>query len=160
MFPCEFKHEAKRPTLSIRFRAPVGDLGKRFGEVYGAIVAYLSERGEEALGPAFATYYNMDMDDMDVEAGFPVAQPVPARGNIQAGELCEGTFAVCHYVGPYDGVSVAYDQLTAFVAEQGYTPSGIAYEWYYDGPETPPEKTRTDVAFPVTPVDAKAPQPH
>ncbi len=157
MFPCEFRHEVQRPTLSVRFHAPVGQLGKRFGEVYGAIIGYLNERGEQPVGPAFATYYNMDMDDLDVEAGFPVAQPVPARGEILACALPEGTYAVCHYVGPYDGVSSAYEQLTTFVAQEGYTPSGIAYEWYFDGPEVPPQETRTDVAFPVTPVDAKAP---
>ena len=160
MFPCEIRHEARRPTLSIRFRAPVSDLQKHFGAVYGSIVGYLAERGEAPLGPAFATYYNMDMDDLDVEAGFLVARPVPGRGNIAACELPEGSYAVCHYVGPYNGVSQAYEQLTTFVADNGYTPSGTAYEWYYDGPETPPEKTRTDVAFPVMPIDARAPLPH
>ena len=159
MFPCELKHEAKRPTLSIRFRAPVGELQKHFGEVYGAIVGYLAERGDEPVGPAFAIYYNMDMDDLDIEAGFVVPQPVPGRANIAACEIPEGMFAVCHYVGPYNGVSAAYEQLTKFVADQGYMPTGPAYEWYFDGPETPPEKTRTDAAFPVLPVNAKAPQP-
>lgn len=159
MFPCEFKHEAQRPTLSIRFRAPVSELAAHFGEVYGAIIGYLAERGQTPPGPAFATYYNMDMDALDVEAGFPVAEPVPGHGRIEAHGLPEGTYAVCHYVGPYDGVSVAYDELTTFVAANGYIPSGIAYEWYYDGPETPPDKARTDVAFPVTLAGVNTPQP-
>ncbi len=160
MFPCEVRHEAARPTLSMRFRAPVGELTTRFGVVYGAIIAYLQALGEEASGAPFAAYYNMDMENLDIEAGFPVARRLPGKGEIIADELAEGLFAVCHYVGPYDGVSVAYDALTDFARESGYTPSGIAYEWYFDGPEVPPEKTRTEVAFPVTPVDKKMPLPH
>lgn len=160
MFPCEIKPEAARHTLWVRFHAPVNQLAARFGEIYGAIGQYLSELGEEPVGPAYATYYNMDMDNLDVEAGFVVAKPLVGRSDIKPGLVEAGTYAICHYTGPYDGVSTAYEQLTQFVAEQGYLPSGIAYEWYFDGPETPPDEARTDVAFPVTPVEESAPLPH
>lgn len=160
MFPCEIKHEPRRLTLSIRFRSPVTELRQHFGEVYGAIGGYLQSQGVESAGPAFAVYYNMDMNDLDIEAGFVVPQPVPGRDKITAGEIPDGMFGVCHYIGPYSGVGDAYEQLTQFVAEQGYAPTGAAYEWYFDGPETPPEETRTDAAFPVMPISAKAPLPH
>jgi effector-binding domain-containing protein len=36
------------------------------------------------------------------------------------------------------------------VADQGYTPSGVAYEYYLNDPnQTPPEELKTRVVFPV-----------
>jgi effector-binding domain-containing protein len=149
MFPCEIQRQASQPTLSIRFRAAVGDLSAHFGRVYGDIYHYLGELGEQPVGPPFATYHNMDMDDMDVEAGFPVARLLPDKGEIVAGSIPGGNYAICHYTGPYDGLASAYDELTEYVRHNGFAPSGIAYERYLTGPEVPPQQHKTDIAFPV-----------
>jgi len=45
----------------------------------------LNELGEKPLEAAFAAYYNMDMENLDVEMGFPVAKPLAGRGEIKAG---------------------------------------------------------------------------
>jgi effector-binding domain-containing protein len=149
MYPCEIQEQPARPTLSIRFRSPVGELAQHFGRIYTAIGQYVEEAGGEHAGPAFATYYNMDMDDLDVEAGFPVAKALPAKGEIQAGEIPGGMFAICHYTGPYAEITSAYEALTQFAGGKGYAPAGTAYEWYFDGPDVPEQDHRTDVAFPV-----------
>ncbi|MAS36518.1 MAG: AraC family transcriptional regulator [Anaerolineaceae bacterium] len=150
MFPCEIKHFPARPTLSIRFRAPAQDLSKHFGRAYTTILNYVEELGGSCAGPAFAIYHNLDMQNMDIEAGFPVAHPLPPRSEIRAGEIAGGTFAVCHYTGPYDQLAPAYDALSQFAVKQGYQPGNIAYEWYLNGPETPVEELKTDISFPVT----------
>jgi effector-binding domain-containing protein len=150
MYPCELKERSVQHTLSIRFRSPVQDLPVHLGRIYGSIMHYLETLGEEDTGAAFAAYYNMDMQDLDVEAGFPVARPLPGKGDIQAAEIPGGMFAICHYTGPYDQVGPAYEQLMRFVRERGYTAGGVAYEWYFDGPDVPPQDTRTDIVFPVT----------
>jgi effector-binding domain-containing protein len=156
MFPCKLQEEPTRPTLSIRFRAPVHELPKHFTRVYTAIMQYLGELGEEHAGPAFAIYNNMDMENLDIEAGFPVTKPLPAKGEIQSGEIAAGTFAICHYTGPYDQVGSAYEQLARFAVRQGYAPSGAAYEWYLNSPEDiPPQELMTDLAFPVERVEDK-----
>ena len=75
-YHCEVKEQPVQKTLSIRTRAAVQDLPQVFGEGYGAIAQYLGELGEQPIGPPFAAYYNMDMDNLDVEFGFPVARPL------------------------------------------------------------------------------------
>ncbi len=152
MFPCEISQQASRATLSIRFRAPIQELPQHFARVYGTLLRYLGEAGGQVAGYAFASYYNMELQDVDVEAGFPVAAPLAGTGDIRAGTIAAGTFAICHYTGPYNGIAPAYDTLTKYAEEHGYAPSGIAYEWYLNGPEVPPQELRTDVMFPVKPV--------
>jgi effector-binding domain-containing protein len=149
MFPCEFKKEPTQYTLSIRFRAPVQELRQHFGRVYGAIIQYLNAIGEHHTGAPFAAYYNMDMNNLDIEAGFPVSKPIPSRGEIQAGTIPGGTFAFCHYTGPYDQCGPAYEDLNKFVADNGYKLNGATYEWFLNGPETPPKDLKTDIMYPV-----------
>ncbi|MBZ0288438.1 MAG: AraC family transcriptional regulator, partial [Anaerolineae bacterium] len=72
MFPCELKQQATQPILSIRFQAPVQELQQHFGRVYKAIGQYISEIGAVPAGGVFATYHNMDMQNLDIEAGFTV----------------------------------------------------------------------------------------
>lgn len=150
MYPCEIREQAAQHVLSIRFRAPVQDLPTHFGRIYGSIMQYMGTLGGQDTGAAFAVYYNMDMQDMDVEAGFPVTKPLPGKGDIQAREIPAGTVAICHYTGPYENMRPAYDQLTQFAQNEGYTIGGPIYEFYLNGPdEVPPEELKTDIVFPV-----------
>lgn len=162
MNACEIVEKPIVHTVSVRFRAPVGDLPRHFSEAYGRVFRYLEEQGLTSSGPAYAMYHNMDMSNLDVEAGFVVAQPATGKGDIHAGQVDAGTYAVCHHTGAYTSLPSAYDTLTQYVAEQGYAPSGLAIEWYLNGPDevTSQDELRTDVSFPVTRVNATAPQPH
>jgi len=149
MYPCEMKEQDARHVLSVRFRASVQDLPRHFDRIYGSIIQYLETLGEQPTGEPFAAYFNMDMQNLDIEAGFPVAKPLPGKGDIQSSAIPGGMAAVCHYTGPYDGVGPAYEQLSQFIKDQGYTPIGPAYEWYLSEPDVPSQDIRTDLMFPV-----------
>ena len=145
---CEVKEQPTQKTLSIRIRAAVQDLPQMFEEGYGKIVQYLGELGEEPIGPPFAAYYNMDMNDLDVELGFPVARSLPGRAEIKAGEIPGGQVATCLYTGPYDEMEPAYTTLMQWMADNGYEGTGVAYELYLNDPrETPPAQTQ--IIFPL-----------
>lgn len=150
MFPCEIQVQESRPTLSIRFKAPVTELPQHFGRIYAAIVKYIEEQGAQIAGPAFAIYYNMDMQNLDVEAGFPLTNPVSGEGEIQSREISAGAYGICHYIGPYDQCESAYDQLKQFANKKGYQTGDVAYEWYLNGPDQVPlEELKTDIALPL-----------
>ncbi len=148
-YTCEIKGQPKRPTLSVRTHAVVQDLPQLFGQIYGALMQYLGEMGEQPTGEPFAAYYNLDMQDLDIEIGFPVARQLPDRGNIKSGALPAGQFATTMHIGSYDTLNLAYAALTQYVKANGYEPTGVAYEFYFSGPETPPEEIRTQIMFPL-----------
>ena len=154
-YPCEIKDQAAQPTLSIRTHAAVEQLPQVFGQTYGAIMQYLGELGEQPVGMPFAAYYNMDMENLDIEIGFPVSRPLPDRGELKSGALPAGKIATTMHFGPYDSIGPAYEALTQFVQTSGYAPSGVAYEFYFSPPETPPAEIQTQIMFPLLPV----PQP-
>jgi len=75
----ELTEQPAQPVLSMRTRTAVGNLPQELGKAYQAIIQYLNEIGEKPLDAAFAAYYNMDMEDLDVEMGFPVPRPLAEK---------------------------------------------------------------------------------
>jgi len=145
----ELKQQLAQPALAIRTRAAVQDLPKVFGDAYGAIMQYLAELGEQPAGMPYAAYYNMDMQNLDLEIGFPVARKIAGKGDVQPSEFPGGKLASTVHIGPYDQVGPAYDALMHWVGTQGYEATGVAYEVYYSGPETPPQEIKTEIVFPL-----------
>ena len=150
-FKCELVELSSQLAMSIRTRTTVQDLPQLFANGLGAIAQYLGELNEQPAGPPFAIYYNMDMQDLDVEIGFPVSITHPGRSNIQASETPSGKSAACLHVGPYSDVEPTYNALFQWIKDNGYEATGVAYEIYLNDPdETPPEKLETQIYLPVT----------
>lgn len=146
----EVSEPQARPTLSIRTRTPVSKLPQELGQAYGAIYQYLVEIGEKPADAAYAAYYNLDMQDLDVEIGFLVAKPLPGRAEIQAGEIPGGKQVSVMYKGPYNKMEPVYQAMTAWMAEHDFIPTGVAYELYYNDPSQVPEsELLTKIIFPV-----------
>jgi len=146
----ELTEEREQPLLSIRKRTSVSKLPQELGTAYGAIMQYLGEIGEMTEGPAFAAYYNMDMEDLDVEMGFLVPKPIAGRGEIQASSIPEGKQASYLYKGPYTEMEPVYNALIAWVEENGFAPTGVSYEFYYNSPmDVPESELLTKIIFPL-----------
>lgn len=149
-YRCEVTERASQPTLAIRTRASVEELGKVMGQAYGRIGQYMGELEAQCAGPPYAAYYNEDMEDLDLEIGCPVAQELPGRDEIEAGEIPGGSFATCLHVGPYAEIGPAYEALSEWMEENHLQPTGAAYELYLNDPEeTPPEELMTQIMFPL-----------
>ncbi len=101
-------------------------------------------------GAPFVAYFNMDMQNLDIEIGFPVSHPLAGQGNIQPNQIFGGKLATCLYVGPYSDVGPAYDALTKFVKDKGVEATGVAYEFYLNDPQTvQPSELQTQIYFPL-----------
>jgi len=149
-YPCEIVEQPTQPTLSIRRRASVQELPQLLGVAFGAIAGYLGELGLSPAGEPFVAYYNLDMQDLDIEIGFPVSQPLPGRGEIHAARMAGGKVATCLYIGPYGDCGPAYEELTQFVKDQGYEATGVAIEYFLNDPSQPPyEEPQTRIVFPL-----------
>lgn len=127
------------PALSVKTVTSISNLPNEIGRIYGSIVAYLAQKGEEPLGPAFVGYHNMDMEKLEVEIGFPVAKETVGAGEIISSSIPAGKKATGIHKGPYREISSTYAALGKWLAEKGYTPSGMVFEFYYNSPQEVPE---------------------
>jgi len=146
----EISMQYAQPVLSIRKFTRVQDLPQELGKVYAQIIEYLDSIGEKPAEAAFTAYYNMDMQNLDVEMGFTVSKSIPGSGEITAGEIPAGKQASCLYKGPYKNMEPVYDEMSRWMADNGHIPTGICYELYYNGPSQVPESEfLTKIVFPL-----------
>ena len=149
-YKCEIKEHPTKPALTVRKKVSVQELPQVLGMTYGIIAQYLGELGEQPIGPPFVAYYNMDMQNLDIEIGFPVSKKLPEKGDIKASEMAGGKVATCLHTGPYDKIEPAYNTLNKWIEDNGYEATGVAYEIYLNDPrETPPQELQTQILFPL-----------
>jgi effector-binding domain-containing protein len=146
----EIKEEQAQPILSIRTRAAVRDLPVVIGESYEKIMQYMYRIGQEPAGAPFVAYYNMDMEDPDLEIGFPVAMPLQGSDEIGSSQIPAGKYVSMTYKGPYTGMEQPYGEMAKWIEDNGYKPKGISYEYYYNSPmEVPESELLTRIVMPV-----------
>jgi len=136
-------------TLSIRTNAKVENLPQLIGQSYGAIMQYMAELKEPVAAEPFVIYYNLDMQNLDVELGFPVTHELPAREEIKPSTLPVGPAARTTFTGPYEKMAPAYEGLGKFVTDSGREATGVSIEYYLTGPETPMDQQVTRIVFPI-----------
>ncbi|WP_370949979.1 GyrI-like domain-containing protein [Amycolatopsis sp. cg5] len=83
------------------------------------VIGWLTGRGVAPASAPFFKYNALDMPDrLEVEAGVPVAAPVDGDGEIFAGVLPAGRYAVHTHHGHPDKLADATGKLLADAAEQ------------------------------------------
>ncbi len=150
----EKKHIIKdfqtRLTLAIRTRSPVQNLPKVLGQSYGAIMKYLGQLGESPTGHPFVIYYNLDMQDLDIEIGFPVSKKFPDKESVKSSEIPSGKYASTVHIGPYSEMEATYNALNQWLQEKGHEIKDFAIELYYNDPnEVGWENTQTEIQIPL-----------
>lgn len=146
----ELKERKAQPVLSVRRTTSVGSLPEEIGKAYNSIIQYLNELGEQPVEAAFTAYYNMDMEHLDVEMGFPVSRRLEGKGEIKANEIPGGRYAECMYKGPYAEMGPVYEEMNKWIAEKSLEATGTAYEFYYNSPmDVPESELLTKVVFPL-----------
>ena len=138
-----------QPVLSIRVITSLNELPEELGYSYDAIIKHMNLMGEQPSDMPFVAYYNLDMDNLDVEIGFPTSRELAGIHDIEVSEIPAGLKAVCMYQGPYSEMEPVYDAMHDWLEENDYEPTGVVYEFYYNTPEEVPEsELLTKIMFP------------
>ena len=136
-------------AMAVRKTVPVEELPKFFGETYEHVGEYISRKGGKYAGPPFATYYDVDEREVDVEAGFPavfdIIENVPMEGDIHPVDYPGGEAVEYVYFGPYEAMTGAYTEITDWLRAHGKEPFGPPREVYVSEPEGNPADWETHV---------------
>lgn len=142
-------YQRKQPALSVRTRTKVEDLPMLIGSAYAKMAAYLKEKNEILADVPFVAYHNMDMQDLDVEIGFPVVNELEGEDEIKPSAIMEGKVVFCMYRGAYHLIEPVYMEMLAYIEENKMEMGGCSYEYYYNGPNFPEEEYLTKIIIPV-----------
>ncbi len=135
-------------TLSVRMFTSLADMPENLGSIYGEIASLFGTDGITCTGAPFVIYYNMDMENLDIEAGFPATGASTDHGRVKRSRLPGGEQATATHKGPYDSLEKTYTELSAFCKEQNRIPEEFMYEEYLNSPEeVPVEELLTNIYF-------------
>jgi effector-binding domain-containing protein len=140
-----------QPVASVRVTIKPAEIGDTLGGLLAQIRQYLQGQGIAPAGPPFSRSHTYSSEAVDLEAGYPVEQPVDGEGRIAASQLPGGPVAATWHMGPYNKIQRAYDALGAWMAEQDREPSGAPWEVYWTGPGAEPDsaKWKTEIVWPI-----------
>lgn len=144
---------ARQATAVARAELTVEEIKGWIGGAYSRVAGAVSAAGSGIAGPPFARYHRIEgaPGRFEVEAGFPVTQPVaPAGlpGDVLASDLPAGRAAVTVHVGPYEAMAPAYEALEKWIADRGGSPQGPPWEIYLSEPTGDPAQWRTEIVQP------------
>ena len=150
-YEIELKDLPDRYVVTIRTTTTPDKLGEAFGELLPEVDAQILHAGERPTGPAFAIYHVYREDTVDMEAGFPVGEPIPTSGRVSGRELTATEAAVTWHKGSYDSISEAYRAVEAWLAANGREASGPPWEVYWAGPMDDADSAtwNTEVGYPI-----------
>lgn len=149
--------ETKKYNIQIKdlSEIPVRSQRKKLTSFYqelpALMVSVLDEitlKGVMCAGPPVVLYYDeeFNMDEVDVEAAWPVNDKSLVNNTLPAGEA-----ATVMHVGPYNTLEKAYEALFEWINENGWRAVYPIREVYYNDPRnTSPDQLATEIMLQIT----------
>lgn len=138
-------------TAAVRRTVPRSELTGFFDTAFVTVLEALQRAGRQPAGAPFARYRGDPTDVVDVEAGFPVTEPLADTDELVAGTLPAGRAVEAVHVGSYDDLRSTYDRIWAWAAEHHLELGTEMWERYESGPASDPDPAtwRTRILWPL-----------
>jgi effector-binding domain-containing protein len=141
----------ERHVATIRAKVKLSQIGGTLAVVIPEVMGHLAQCGVMPQGPPFTRYHSFDGDQIDLEAGFPVPEPIEETDRIKARVLPTGKVARTWHIGHYNKLGETYQRIEDWLAENGIESRDVRWEVYWTDPgrERDPSKWRTQVFWAI-----------
>ena len=123
-----------RPTAVVRGRMPADQVAGWVAKAFRLVAEELARQGVQPQGPPFARYTRTP-ERIEVEAGYPVSEPIDDHEDVIASGLPGGPAVIGDYVGRPERIGPAYAELSGWLRGHGFDAAGPHWESYLAGPE-------------------------
>lgn len=155
MAEVEVVEVAPQTVIGVRARGPY----PMIGELIGRVFRYAVENKLQMAGPPIYVAHETSEEEAkkagaegsaDLEVTLPVAGEVQGTDEIKCYELPGGKMAKILHEGAYDKASESYNELFAWLEENGMQVTGYMREVYLNDPSTvPPSGLLTEIYAPI-----------
>jgi len=147
-------HEAEpQPAMSMRGTTTRAQIANTIGAFMGEVWQHLEASGAQIAGRPFTRYHGFNGEEIDLEAGFPVAAVASGSDRVRASSLPGGEVVSTVHRGPYERLPDAGAALGEWLREHDRTAAGPMWELYVTNPGdvTDPADYETIVSVPLQP---------
>jgi len=150
----EFKLETveAEPFGFLRLEASLAEMSRTIGEGFIRLGELFGKADVKMAGAPYAHYISFEGSKAIFELGFPIAGVQEERlrmAGVEIGRTPDGQVLKGIHMGPYETVSKTYDSMGADLKRRHLQGTPDMWERYYSPPGTPPEKTMTEVIWPI-----------
>ncbi len=127
-------------------------------EGYGRLYGWITQHGLTPSGMPHAVYLTMPPETPEEDAVWELWAPVsgdppesePDDAGVGVKRIGPMTVVSAMHTGPYETVEPTYNEIWAWIGENGYLMAGPPMEIYYSDPaDVPPEEYLTEIQMPV-----------
>lgn len=138
-------YQNEQPVLSISAQVSLENLRKTVHESETKLQKYLDGLGECLTDVPFVVYHNSDLGNLDIEICAPTRKPLKGKGEIKFSSIEAGWVITCVFLGGDLERKRMYDEMMEWLPANGYTYTGITYEYFYTKKDLPEEMTVSKV---------------
>lgn len=145
------KEISPQNVLFIRRRIARNELQGMLAECFGKLYTHSQKLGLPLAGFPLARYVSTARGLWTVEAAVPLAAPVSAEGEMEAGVLPGGPVAFAIHEGQYEALWETNAAIERWIEANGFRVGGAPWEWYVTDPGEHPDPAdwRTEVYWPL-----------
>lgn len=119
------------------------------GYSFDKIAKYLESISELPSGAPIVCFHNMDLENLDLEIGFPVAHQIDGKDDIAANVIPTQKVVSTIDLGAYEKQDPTLEELFAWIQSNGYEMQGEIYYQYLNDTERPESELLTMMIVPV-----------
>jgi len=150
MYEITIYEEAERPVVAQRIQTSMMQMKDNWPRFAEEVV-------KQGIAPAgwgiteFFVQGEFDPNNVDCELMLPVMGPIQPAEPLKAKVIPAGKVASIIHRGPHDTIGKAYEELMAYIGQQGLKPIAHSREYYLRCPHntTDPEGLVTEIQIPV-----------
>ncbi len=142
--------QAEQYVLSVRTMINFIDYPKTAEQAYTKIMEYATQNNLLLSDGPFVCYHNADLENLDVEMGFPVPKLIPGNGEIIGHAIPAQKLASGIFLGAYEESDPLMMDIMQWIAEHGYKQQGEIYNYYLNDENRPASELLTRISIPVS----------
>ena len=131
---------------SINFITEFSDFA---GQSFDKITTYLESINVLLGGEPIVCFHNMDLENLDIEVGFPTAIFVSGKDEMSAQTIHSQKVVSAIDLGAYEKQDPTLEEIFAWIQENGYEMQGKIYYQYLNDTNRPENEFLTKMIIPV-----------
>ncbi len=131
---------------SINFITEFSDFA---GQSFNKITEYLQSINVLLGGEPIVCFHNMDLENLDIEVGFPTATLVNGKDEMTAHTIHSQKVVSAIDLGAYEKQDPTLEEIFAWIKENGHEMQGEIYYQYLNDTDRPENEFLTKMIIPV-----------
>lgn len=141
--------QPEQHVLSIRTTIHFNDYPNTAVQAYKKIMEYAECNGLLLSSGPFVCYHNDDLENLDVEMGFPVAKPVSGNDDIAGYTIPVQKVVSGIFLGAYEDTDSLMIEIMQWIKEHGYEQQGKIYNYYLNDDNRNASELLTQIVIPI-----------